>query len=66
MVEADGSYTIDLPGGGSYFVFARVAWGGAPMPGEWLGAYGEADAPKPVTAAPGQTVEGVDFVVRKP
>ena len=61
---ADGTYSIDLPGGGTYYVGARSGYGGPPLPGEWHGFLGS-DAPSPVAVETGKVTEGVDFMVRK-
>jgi parallel beta-helix repeat protein len=63
-VAEDGSYTIDLPGGGTYYVGARSGYGGPPLPGEWHGFLG-GDAPSPVAVETGTVRERVDFSVRK-
>jgi parallel beta-helix repeat protein len=60
----DGSYTIDLPEGGTYYVGARSGYGGPPLPGEWHGFLG-ADAPSPVAVETGKFREDADFTVRK-
>jgi hypothetical protein len=60
----NGSYTIDLPEGGTYYVGARSGYGGPPLPGEWHGFLG-ADAPSPVAVETGKFREGADFTVRK-
>jgi len=64
VLGADGSYAIDLPSGGTYYVGARSGDGGPPLPGEWHGFLGE-KTPRPVTVETGRVVEGIDFVVGK-
>jgi hypothetical protein len=61
---ADGSYTIDLPAGGTYYVSARSGHGGPPLPGEWHGFHGE-KTPRPVVVETDQVVGGIDFTIRK-
>lgn len=63
-VAEDGSFTIDLPGGSTYYVGARSGYGGPPLPGEWHGFFG-GDAPDPIAVEKGSIREGVDFTVRK-
>ena len=60
----DGSYAIDLPAGGTYYVSARSGYGGPPLPGEWHGFHGE-KTPRPVAVAQDRVTEGIDFVVRR-
>jgi parallel beta-helix repeat protein len=63
-VGEDGSYVIDLPGDGTYYVGARSGYGGPPLPGEWHGFFG-GDAPDPVEVQGGAVRKGVDFTVRE-
>jgi parallel beta-helix repeat protein len=62
-LSKDGTYVIDLPEGGTYYVGARSGYGGPPLPGEWHGFLG-GDALSPVTVETGKIREGADFTVR--
>jgi hypothetical protein len=63
-VGADGSYFIELPAGGTYYVGARTGFGGPPQIGHWWGQYG-GDANKPVAVKEGAVTEGIDVIVRR-
>ncbi|HWR98014.1 MAG TPA: right-handed parallel beta-helix repeat-containing protein [Candidatus Methanoperedens sp.] len=60
----DGSYLIELPQGGTYYVSARSGYGGPPLPGEWHGFHGE-KTPRAVVVEAGSVAEGIDFVVKR-
>lgn len=64
VVSADGSYFLDLPAAGTYYVGARSGYGGPPRPGEWHGAYG-AEALRPVVVEAGTPTRGIDITVQK-
>lgn len=63
-VGEDGSFSIDLPDGGTYYISARSGYGGPPLPGEWHGFHGD-KTPRPITVEKDHVAEGVDVVIRK-
>jgi hypothetical protein len=63
-LRADGSYAIDLPAGGTYYVSARSGYGGPPLPGEWHGFHGEGK-PAPVVVESNRVTEGIDVVLKR-
>ena len=63
-VDKDGRYTLDLPGGGTYFVGARSEYGDTPGIGEWYGRY-EGTADHSVNVKAGEVVSGIDIVVER-
>lgn len=58
----DGTYFIELPSGGTYFVRARTGHGGPPVKGQWTGSYGGRDL-RAVEVREAAIVEGVDITV---
>lgn len=62
-VSGDGTYTIDLPEGGTYYIGARSGYGGPPLPGEWHGFFG-GETLSPVVVETGKIRGGADFTVR--
>jgi len=62
-VGQDGVFSIEVPGGGTFFVGARTGFGGPPQPGQWQGMLGD-DNIRPVTIEKGKVVDNVDITVR--
>jgi hypothetical protein len=59
----DGSYFIELPRGGVYYVGARTGFGGPPLPGQWWGLYG-GDKIRQVSVEGGAVADGIDVTVK--
>jgi hypothetical protein len=63
-IGPDGSFFIEVPAAGTYYVSARSGYGGPPLPGEWHGFRG-GEKPAPVIVEDHRVTEGIDFVVKK-
>lgn len=63
-IGPDGSYFLDLPGAGTYYVGARSGFGGPPLPGQWHGFHGAA-TPAAVPVGTDAVVKGIDITVRR-
>jgi hypothetical protein len=63
LTGADGTFTLSVASGGSYFLRAREGYGGGPPKlGGLIGMYGDHDA-TPITVVQGQTVKGIRMIV---
>lgn len=62
-VGPDGVFSIEVPGGGTFFVGARTGFGGPPQPGQWQGMLGDANI-RSITVEKGRLVDNVDITVR--
>jgi hypothetical protein len=62
LVEPDGSYVINLPEGGVYYLGARSKYGEGPGMGEWYGRY-DVTADHSLAIETGQKLEGIDMQV---
>jgi len=63
-IGPDGSFFIDVPAAGTYYVSARSGYGGPPLPGEWHGFHGGGQ-PTPVIVEGGRVTAGIVIVVKK-
>lgn len=62
--EADGSFVLSFPTGGTYYLAARQQLGGAPSPGELYGTWdGTPDHSLQVTT--GERKSGIDLIVEE-
>lgn len=60
----DGSFVLSFPHGGTYYLVARSALGGAPGPGELYGTY-DKRPDHAVVVKDGQTLKGIDIQVEE-
>lgn len=63
-VGPDGTFFIEIPAGGTYYVSARSGYGGPPLPGEWHGFHGETK-PAPVTVETNRVTEGIAILLKR-
>jgi len=62
LTDADGRFTLYLPGEGTYYLAARVHAWDMPRPGELYGRYG-GDTPRPLRVKKGEFVEDITLVL---
>lgn len=63
-VDAEGYYSLDLKGGGTYYIGARANYGDSPSIGEWYGRW-EGTADHSLNVKTGQTLDRIDITVEK-
>lgn len=62
----DGTYTVYLPKGGTYYLAARNRFGGPPRIGDYYGRYDKGSIdPSAVVVKDGEHLKGIDIIVFK-